>query len=266
MSDSRLGRWVQRQLRTIDGETGFRAVKLCFERTDGPVVETWHIETPNLENEIEERVVAQMEELPGGPHSYKFVAYGPDGSQMSELPQTLRGRSREATGAATEATAMQRATALSLENVQTAVTLLRTELEAKTGQLATANEDVAAVLAKLNEMSSQNFDQQLKLQEFMRKQDRLDKMWEGAGGIVTMLGTMAAEKYGPKLMGMLEHASETAPEPVHSNSPEPSVPGKGEGEAAGAGGPRGTNGARPGSNGPGAGQSARSNGGGNTQP
>jgi hypothetical protein len=247
MADTRLTRWVLNQLRTVDGDKGFRAAKICFERPDGSIVETWSTDTTNLDTEIADRLAAQSEELPTGPHPYKMVAYGPDNVQMSELPQTLRGRCRDATGAATEAMAMQRAVALTLENAQSAVVLLRQECERRADREAVLQEDLAAALNKVHEISSNNFEQELRFQQFMRSSARMDQFIENMSAVFTPLLTMAVEKYGPMLMEGAKNAARPKDAKQSSNATDldGAQSGAGKAESSSGGGLPGNGGAGP---------------------
>ena len=141
-------------------------------------------------------------ELPVGNHSFRLVAYGEGKTQVSELPQTLRGRSKEATSAASELMHMAKAMALMLNNTQQMFALQHQEFEAQQKRLGDQYENVALLIDRNAENASNNLEAQLRLEQFHNEQSRRDKREEAMLSIITPIGVMAMEKYGPKLLSM----------------------------------------------------------------
>jgi hypothetical protein len=203
MSDdsNTLSRWVRLQRITWSCEQGSKAEKIVIER-DGDRVHEFAVGTPDLANVLADALALQAEELPTGAHSFRLVAYDGSNVQLSELHQTVRGRSKEAASASNEAVTVARAAAMNVSNAAAATQLLRAELEREMQRNNDLVENQALLLDKLNEMQTQNFEAQLRLETFHREQDRKDKFSEAMSQLLVPMGTLLIEKFGPKLLQM----------------------------------------------------------------
>jgi hypothetical protein len=105
-------------------------------------------------------------------------------------------------------------------------------------------EDLAAALNKVHEISANNFEQELRFQQFMRSSARMDQFIENVQVVLTPLLTMAVEKYGPMLMEGAKNAAKpkNAQQPSDSADPNRAQPGAGEAEGDCAGGVPGNGG------------------------
>lgn len=196
-----LARWIRLQRITWQSDSGSKAVRVALER-EGEKIHEFEMATPELAAVLHDAMQLQADELPTGAHQFRVVAYDEKGLQLSELPQTVRGRSKEATSAANEAITHARASAMNVSNAAAATQLLRTELEREFARNNDLTEDKALLIDKIQELVTQNFDAQLRLAEFNRKMERTDKLYDALTTIFVPLGTLVVEKYGPKLLAM----------------------------------------------------------------
>jgi hypothetical protein len=197
-SDTRVDKWLRMQQLTWDCDQGTRAVKIALEKPDGTVAYEWPASLEDLASVIVDGLSLQADELPTGGHQYRLVAYGENKAQLSELPQTIRGRSRDAASAGAEAMQFQKASQMALHNFEFSAMHLRNELEQTSKRLTEQVENTQALLEKCNELFSANFSSQLELKKFERSQERQDMLVQ----CLTPLITMAVQKYGPKLLNM----------------------------------------------------------------
>lgn len=196
-----LARWVRLQSITWQADSGSKASRIAIER-DGEKIHEFEVATPGLAAVLHDALELQADELPTGAHQFRVVAYDSNGGQLSELPQTVRGRSKEATSAANEAITNARASAMNVSTAAAAAQLLRGELDREFARNNDLTEDKALLIDKIQELVTQNFDAQLRLAEFNRKMERTDKLYDALTTIFVPLGTMVMEKYGPKLLAM----------------------------------------------------------------
>lgn len=203
MNDSRLGRWVSLQSRLLQGDNDnlSKPVRFTIERKDGEVINEFPADLENLPQVMTDALLLQGEELPQGSHQFRVVAYDAEKKQLSELPQTIKGSNRDATAAAHEAIQLQRASSMALHNMDFAATHLRSEFDGLRQRYDDVVEDRSLLLDTLNELRTSNFSQQLELQRFTKSQERLDKIVEAMGGIVTLAAPMLLKKFAPELAG-----------------------------------------------------------------
>jgi len=194
--------WVRMQRATWDVNAGSTATRFVLENAAGDQVAEWPAKLENVEEIIQDSLTMHAGELPVGNHAFRLVAYSENKTQLGELPQTLRGRSKEATSAASELIQMAKAMALMLSNTQQMFALQHQQFEAQEKRLGDQYENVALLIDRNAENASNNLEAQLRLEQFHNEQSRRDKREEAILSIITPIGVMAAEKYGPKLLQM----------------------------------------------------------------
>jgi len=194
--------WVRMQRATWDSNAGSVATRFVLENAAGDQVAEWPAKLENVEEIIQDSLTMHAGELPIGNHAFRLVAYSDAKAQLGELPQTLRGRSKEATSAASELIQMAKAMALMLSNTQQMFALQHQQFEAQEKRLGDQYENVALLIDRNAENASNNLEAQLRLEQFHNEQSRRDKREEAILSIITPIGVMAAEKYGPKLLQM----------------------------------------------------------------
>lgn len=200
MADDRVNKWVDAQRTVWDSDQGLRAEVITLETPSGDSVGSWPVDLSNLGDAINQTIDLQASELPKGAHRFRLVAYSDKAkkNQLTELPQTIRGRSGDASAAHAEAIAMQRATAMAISNLENTLNItmrLNEELEKRLGD---RTEDFSLTYDKLIQANGENFDQKIRWSEHETKNRRSEQMLE----MLTPLVTMAISKFGPMLMRM----------------------------------------------------------------
>lgn len=224
------------QCKVYDSDEGLKAEVICLENPSGDAVFTWPIGLENLAEVVRTALDMQAGELPKGAHRYRLVSYASRNKdkQLSELPQTIRGRSSDATSAMSEAIAMQRATAMAVSNLENVNAITLRALENVEGRLNEMTENFTLTFDKLTVANSENFDQRMRFLEFEAKQKRNEVLLE----CLTPLITIAVEKYGGKLLNMDpstlkslldDKAPEAPPAPPAATDP-PALQGQTNGE------------------------------------
>jgi hypothetical protein len=231
MSDDRVSNWVGMQCKTYDSDEGLKAEVICLENPSGDAIFTWPVSIENLAEVVRTALDMQAGELPKGAHRYRLVSYGSrdKSKQLSELPQTIRGRSSDASAAMSEAIAMQRATAMAVSNLENVNAITLRALEGVETRLSEMTENFTLTFDKLTVANSENFDQRMRFLEFEAKQKRNEVLLE----CLTPLITLAVEKYGGKLMNMdpetIRSLLDTKPAPAAPAEP-PALQGQTNGE------------------------------------
>jgi len=202
LNDSKIARWVRMQRVTWQCDESAMAARIVLETHSGEQVAEWPTHLEELEQVIEDAVGMYADELPQGPHAYRLVAYSSDKRQLSELPQTIRGRSKDASTAASDALQLQKATALFISNVTSWASLARGEADKQQARLDDAQDNTSQLLDLANQLRGHNLEAELRLRQFEEEQKRKDQRQEAFISIITPLATMAVEKYGPKLLSM----------------------------------------------------------------
>jgi len=200
MADDRVNKWVDAQRTVWDSDQGLRAELITLETPSGDSIGSWPVDLPNLGDAINQAIDLQASELPKGAHRFRLVSYADRArkNQLTELPQTIRGRSGDASAAHAEAIAMQRATAMAISNLENTLGItmrLNEELEKRLGD---RTEDFSLTYDKLIQANGENFDQKIRWSEHESKTRRSEQMLE----MLTPLVTMAISKFGPMLMRM----------------------------------------------------------------
>lgn len=235
--ETAINSWVRMQRSTWDCNAGTAATRIVLEDANGSQIWQWPADLKDLEDVIQDAVTMHAGELPVGNHSFRLVAYGEGKTQLGELPQTLRGRSKEATSAASDMMAMAKSMAVMLNNTQQMYTLQAQQFELQEKRLGDQYENVALLIDRNLEIQSQNLEVQLQLEKFHKEEERRDQRQEAVLSILTPLATLAAQKYGPKLLNMSpaeigtkvsdlfkgsdKPPAEPKPESTAESSPEP---------------------------------------------
>jgi hypothetical protein len=199
VDDNRLSRWLKFQQVTWQSDAGAKASEIVLERPDGEKVASFDINRSNLAQIVADCLTMQGDELPIGSHSYRLVSYDDAHKQLAELPQTVRGRNREATSAASDAMAMQRAVAQSLRNLES-VASLNEQIQNRLAETLDNERDNTNQLLDMNrQLRDNNLEHELRLRQFEKREERIDKFLEGAGGLITLLAPLLIKKFLPEL-------------------------------------------------------------------
>lgn len=199
MDDNRLARWLRFQQITWQSDAGAKAVEIVLERPDGEKVASFDVNRSNLAQIVADCLTMQGDELPIGSHSYRLVSYDAEHKQLAELPQTVRGRNRDATSAASDAMAMQKAVAQALRNLES-VASLNQDIQTRLAETLDNERDNTNQLLDMNrQLRDNNLEHELRIREFDKRQERIDKFLEGAGSIITLLAPILVKKFLPDL-------------------------------------------------------------------
>lgn len=232
MADN-LATWIEFQQKTWQSDSGSKAKTIILKRRNtDDIVCTFPADAENLASMVQTALSMQADELPKGSHGFVCIALDDKGAQLSELPQTVKGLSKDATNAAQEHIAMQNAAAKALANLDFANQVMNRQLAQVSEKLGSEVEDKFAVLNKLVEERGSNFESQLVLEKFLRSQQRIDTIIENLAPAFNILAQWAAEKIiatNPDLLkGALSNVgSATAKKPADPASA--SLPQSGQG-------------------------------------
>jgi hypothetical protein len=168
----------------------------------------------------------QADELPKGAHQFRVVAYDPTGKQLAELPQTVQGRSKDASTAGSNAIAAQRANHMAVDTLVLANTVTQQQLSQVAASNSDLHDDVTQLISTVNDLRLSNEDMLLKRLEFEDKMAHKAKVFEAIEGAIGQLlvpiGTLVIQKYGPQLLGMtVEDLQKLAPPVPKPADPEP---------------------------------------------
>jgi hypothetical protein len=152
-------------------------------------------ERDDIEGIIRQALQMQATELPKGQHPFVLTALDENGVQLSELPQTIKGTSQDATSAATEAIAMANAHAKALGNMDFVQTRLIEVIEKLQASTARYIEDNSLLVNALTEERSVNHAQALERDKFHRSAEQRDKIVEGLTPAINLLLEQAVRKY-----------------------------------------------------------------------
>lgn len=227
MAEDHLSTWIEFQQKTWQADSGSKAKTIVVKRKNtDDVVCTFPADAENLASMIRIALQMQADELPKGSHSFTCLALDDKGAQLSELPQTVKGMSKDATNAAQEQVALQNAAAKALGNLDFANQVMSRQLAQMAEKLSAEVEDKFAVLNRLVEEQGSNFESQLALQRFLRREQRIDTLIDNLAPALGILANWAAEKVissNPDLKGALNNVrSATAEKP--SDATVPSIP------------------------------------------
>ena len=225
MSDgTRLEQWVRLQRKTWDVDAQARASRITVERGHDEVVQSFPAELEDLGRCIQDCLNTQAEELPAGAHQFRAVSYDPTGKQLGELPQTVKGRNKDATAAGQQALSNQRANAMAVDSLSFVLDKFRVEMEQQSNRLGDLFDDVTALSSSNAEMRLSNEEAMLRRLEFERRQERWDKIFDAVGSIATMVVPPLVEKFAPKLLGMTSEDMVKKAAAALDKLTEPTVP------------------------------------------
>lgn len=237
MSDDRITTWVELQRKVWNCDDDLRAQLICLENGNGDTISQWPVDLENLPEVIKTTIDMQSSEMPKGSHRLRLVAYADKSrkTQLNELPQTIRGRSQDATAAYADAIALQRATAMAVTNLENTLAIMQRYAEKSEEGRMEMTENFRLAFDKLTESNAENFDQKLRFAEFEAKQRRADQMMESLLTCITPVLTIAVEKFGPKLFNMdpaklQDMLTSTKPQPPPAPPTAPALQGANNGE------------------------------------
>jgi hypothetical protein len=220
VDDNRLARWLRFQQVTWQSDAGAKAVEIALERPDGERVALFDVNRANLAQIVTDCLVMQGDELPIGSHPYRLVSYDAEHKQLAELPQTVRGRNRDATSAASDAMAMQKAVAQSLRNLES-VAQLNEQFQTRLAETLDGERDNTNALLDMNrQLRDNNLEADLRLRQFEKREERIDKMLELVGGVFTLVAPALIKKFMPELAASELFAKHLEPPP---KAPDPNV-------------------------------------------
>lgn len=218
---TRIETWLDLQCHQYQSDEGACAAVVKLERPGGEQVNEWPIDHPALADSIETAKRIQEEELPKGSHSYRLVSYASDGRQMSELPQTLRGKGELGNGA--DPLVQHRATAAALTNFENVIAQLRQSAEEDRKLASDRLQDLNLLTERFLEMQTANFESQLKLLEFERAEKRKDLLYENLAPVASTILQRVVEKYQPQINAIAGALIEAAA-PKTPPAPTPPAP------------------------------------------
>ena len=202
---TRLERWVALQKKTWDCDHGARAARITIERGD-EVVQGFAADVDELGRALEDALAMQADELTVGAHQFRIVAYGPDGKQLAELPQTVKGRNKDATTAGSAAIASARANHMSVDTMSFVLEKTRQELDQVANRNGDLHDDIQALIGTVNDLRLSNEEMLLRRLEFEEKLQHKAKVYEAIEGAIGQLlvpiGTLLINKYGSSLLGV----------------------------------------------------------------
>lgn len=234
-----IARWVRLQKLTWNSDLGSKAASIAIESHEGAKVHEFDVTLSDLPLILSDALQLQAEELPKGSHAFRLVAYDDKHVQLSELHQTIKGRSADASNPGNEQITQARAASMNVNNAASAAALLRQENERLSARNNDHVENEAMLIDKLNEMQASNFAAQLTLEESHRRWERQDKMLEGITQLLVPLGTLFIQKYGPQLLNLSSPEVETAKTAL-VNAVAPQVPEQQPATEGATNGPRPT--------------------------
>lgn len=194
---NKVDRWLTLQRVTWQADEGAKATRVVMLDRDNEQVAEFALTTPNLSTVIGDVLDMQADELPHGAHSFRLVAYDDQKKQLGELRQTIRGRNKDATSAAQEAISRENAAAKSLSNsaeVQRQQHALNQQL---VEHLDNERDNTNQLLDALRQIKDSNFESELRLREFDKRQERIDQALEVVGDLLKLVAPVLIQKFLP---------------------------------------------------------------------
>jgi hypothetical protein len=227
MADDKVTNWVELQKRVWDSDEGLRAQVITLETSSGDVIGSWPVDIDNLGSVINQNIDLQSAELPKGQHRFKLIAWGDKSrkQQMSELPQTIRGRSGDASQALSDSIALQRATAMAISNLENTLNITLALNDRLQKQLDERTEDFSEIYSRHLELQSDKFDEKIRWDDHQAKIRRNEQMLE----MLTPVIGMAVQKFAPMILKMDAGAvakffEDPFPKPADAAPAAPAVP------------------------------------------
>lgn len=226
MADTRLEKWVSLQKKTWDVDEGSKASRIAIEHSGGELIQNFTTDLDELGRAIQDCLDMQAQELPAGTsHQFRVVSYDPAGKQLAELPQTVRGLSKDASSANQHALQQSRAHHQDVSTMSFVLDKTTSQLEQTCNRLGDLFDDCTQLAESNAMMRLNNEESQLRRLEFERRMERNDKLFEALSNIGTLVIPAIIEKLGPKFLGAspgemlgkvssaLDKLNETAPAP-----------------------------------------------------
>lgn len=202
MADTRLERWVELQRKTWDVDEGARASRILIQQQQGELIQGFSTELPDLGRVLQECLDMQADELPAGSsYPFRVVSVDSTGKQLSELPQTVRGKSKDANTANQHALQQSRAHHQDIDTMSFVLDRTTQQLEQVSNRLGELFDDCTALAESNATMRLNNEESLLRRLEFEASVARRDKLWEALGQLAVPVGTILLEKLGPKFLG-----------------------------------------------------------------
>lgn len=202
MADTRLERWVDLQRKTWDVDEGSRASRILIQQGQGELVQAFSTDLPELAATLQECLNMQSEELPvGSAHPFRIVSVDSTGKQLSELPQTVRGKSKDANTANQHALQQSRAHHQDIDTMSFVLDKTTAQLQQVSDRLGELFDDCTALAESNATMRLNNEESLLRRLDFEAAKERRDKLWEALGQLAVPVGTIILEKLGPKFLG-----------------------------------------------------------------
>jgi hypothetical protein len=202
MADTRLEKWVSLQKKTWDVDEGSKASRIAIEHSGGELIQNFTTDLDELGRAIQDCLDMQAQELPAGTsHQFRVVSYDPAGKQLAELPQTVRGLSKDASSANQHALQQSRAHHQDVSTMAFVLDKTTSQLEQTCNRLGDLFDDCTQLAESNAMMRLNNEESQLRRLEFERRMDRNDKLFEALGNIGTLVIPAIIEKLGPKFLG-----------------------------------------------------------------
>lgn len=229
---SQITNWIELQQR-IKSADDTHAVEIVLEGPDQTKWGRWPINLDNLPATVEAAAKSLEADLASGRHTAKLQALDASGNQVSMHPVTLHGKSQQASAAATDAIAMQRAVATLTSNTEAMLNLSRNMCERQDKAIESLQEDRACLIEKLTEISALNLEAELRIKESERRRETMAQIGlaiaTAAGPALAPLIGKLAEALDVKLDGWIEAArSKKLPpksaEQTPAGPPEASAP------------------------------------------
>ena len=199
---TRLERWVTLQQKTWDIDEGSKASRIAVERPEGELVQSFNTDLPELGRVLQDCLDMQAGELPAGTsHRFRIVAYDPASKQLAELPQTVRGMSKDASSANQHQLTQSRAHHQDIDTMSFVLDKTTAQLEQTCTRLGELFDDCTQLSDSNASMRLNNEELMLRRLEFERRMARHDKIFEALGELMVPVGTIILEKLGPKLLG-----------------------------------------------------------------
>jgi hypothetical protein len=189
----RLSDWLKRQKQIV--EAGGRAAHtLILEGPDQKAWGSWPIQMKGLEEGATESQRGLEAGLATGQHLARWVALDAEGAQIAVLPITLQGRSNDASTAAKDAQALQRATSAALNNAEQVQTMLLNQLTRSEARNERIEEDLGELRGLLQGIMAEGQTSAVDSQIALAREARMNDLQKQAAPILDALLGIVAER------------------------------------------------------------------------
>lgn len=160
-----LERWIQMQARLLHGVNAERPATLLIEKANGESVGQYPITLDTLTDEVNEVLSMQASELPIGNHQFRIVIRSAAGEPLAQIPQVIKGRSKDAASAASELMTTQRANVIAIKMLEDTCANLSRLVDTQTERLTRTFGEFDAVADRLKENFLENSQVMLRMRE-----------------------------------------------------------------------------------------------------